>query len=138
MKAFDADVLTLIGEGDVICVRKASLIAEAEQAVPIIVAEQIIRGRFNTIRQAEAGKSKVSIDIAYALFEGTLQDLRTLQILGYSPQAELLVQAWRKQKIRVGISDLRIAALCIIHSATLISRNRRDFDQVPGLLVEYW
>jgi predicted nucleic acid-binding protein len=33
---------------------------------------------------------------------------------------------------------LRIAAICVAHSATLISRNRRDFDQVPGLMVEYW
>ena len=138
MKAFDSDVLTLIGQGNAACIQRASAIPDSEQCVPIIVAEQLIRGRFNVIRQAEAGKSKVSIDVAYSLFEGTLRDLYSLKILAYTAQAELLVQAWRKQKIRVGISDLRIAALCIVHSATLISRNRRDFDKVPGLIVEYW
>ena len=61
-----------------------------------------------------------------------------MRLLSYSPAAEGLVQAWRQQKIKVGISDMRIAATCIVHSATLISRNRRDFDLVPGLAVEYW
>jgi tRNA(fMet)-specific endonuclease VapC len=39
--------------------------------------------------------------------------------------------------IRVGISDLRIAAICTLHAATLISRNRKDFEQVPGLSVGF-
>jgi predicted nucleic acid-binding protein len=30
----------------------------------------------------------------------------------------------------VGISDVRIAAACIVHTANLLSRNRRDFDFV--------
>jgi tRNA(fMet)-specific endonuclease VapC len=138
MKAFDADVLTLITEGEPGCLQKASLIPAAEQAVPIVAAEQVLRGRLNIIRQSQAGKAKVSVDRAYDLLEGSLVDLRRLKILSFLPQAELLVQSWRTQKIKVGISDLRIAAICVVHSATLISRNRRDFDQVPGLTVEYW
>jgi tRNA(fMet)-specific endonuclease VapC len=102
------------------------------------VAEQVLRGRLNVIRQAQAGKSSVSLEFAYDLLQGSITDLNHFQMLRLSPQAGTLVQAWRKQKIKVGISDLRIAAICMAHSATLISRNRRDFDLVPGLLVEYW
>jgi len=29
--------------------------------------------------------------------------------------------------------DLRIAAICVAHATILISRNRTDFEQVPGL-----
>jgi predicted nucleic acid-binding protein len=29
-------------------------------------------------------------------------------------------------------------ALAMDHGAKLVSRNRRDFDRVPGLVVEYW
>jgi tRNA(fMet)-specific endonuclease VapC len=44
---------------------------------------------------------------------------------------------WRLQRIRVPTHDLHMAAVCVIHTATLISRNRRDFVQIPGLRVEF-
>jgi tRNA(fMet)-specific endonuclease VapC len=138
MIAFDADVLTLMAEGDASCLQRAALIPEAEHTVPIVAAEQVIRGRLNMVRQAQAGKSKITIERAYSLLEGSIADLQNFLMLAHTSQAESLVQSWRKQKIKVGISDLRIAAICIVHAAKLISRNRRDFDQVPGLLVEYW
>jgi predicted nucleic acid-binding protein len=34
--------------------------------------------------------------------------------------------------------DLKIAAIVLRHSATLLSANLRDFRQVPGLSVEDW
>ena len=138
MKSFDTDVLTLFLHGDPSCILKAALISADERSVPIVAVEEILRGRLVAIRQAQAGKSKLSVEETYQRLERSITDLRELTILSHSPQAEALVQAWRKQKIKVGISDLRIAAICIVHSATLISRNRRDFDQVPGLMVEYW
>ncbi len=138
MKAFDTDVLTLIATGNQATILKVALIPAVERSVSIVAAEQLLRGRLNTIRQAQMGKSKVSVDYAYGLLESTIADLRIVKILSHSPQAEALTQAWRKQNIKVGISDLRIAAICVIHGATLISRNRRDFDQIPGLSVEYW
>jgi tRNA(fMet)-specific endonuclease VapC len=103
-----------------------------------VVAEQMLRGRLNSIRQAESGKAKAGVDVAFHFFEKTLTDFQRMRFLSHGPQAEALVQSWRKQKIKVGVSDLRIAAICVVHGATLISRNRRDFDLVPGLLVEYW
>jgi tRNA(fMet)-specific endonuclease VapC len=138
MNAFDTDVLTEILAGDPAFVQRAAAIPSEEQAVPIIVIEEIIRGRLNVVRQAETGKAKVSVDRAYELFERTLRDLRHVRILAYTAPAEALYLEWRTQKLRVATHDLRIAATCISHSAKLISRNRRDFERVPGLAVEYW
>ncbi len=42
------------------------------------------------------------------------------------------------QRIRIGTTDLKIAAIALTHQGTLLSSNRRDFDQVPGLRVEDW
>ena len=39
-------------------------------------------------------------------------------------------------KVRIGTMDLRIASIVLVHDATLITRNRRDYEQVPGLRVE--
>jgi tRNA(fMet)-specific endonuclease VapC len=138
MKAFDTDVLTEILLGNDEYVRRASLIPTHEQAIPVLVAEEIIRGRLNTIRQAEGGKGRVTIERAYELFERTLRDLREVGILSYTPRAEELFQQWRQQKLRLPTHDLRIATIAVAHSATLVSRNRRDFERAPGLSVEYW
>jgi tRNA(fMet)-specific endonuclease VapC len=109
-----------------------------EQAVPVIVIEEIMRGRLNVIRQAEAGRANATITRAYELFEETFRDFRRLRILSHTTQAEALYQQWRQQGIRIATHDLRIAALCVAHTARLISRNRRDFERVPGLIVEFW
>jgi tRNA(fMet)-specific endonuclease VapC len=45
---------------------------------------------------------------------------------------------YRKQRIRIGSQDLKIAAVAVSHAALLLSANLRDFRQVPGLRVENW
>jgi tRNA(fMet)-specific endonuclease VapC len=138
MIAYDTDVLTELLYGKEEFVARAKAIPVAEQSVPIIVVEEIIRGRLEIIRRAEAGKAKVSLQAAYHLFHQTLNDLRHLIVLPYTAEAEACFNDWRQQKLRIGTHDLRIAAIAVSHSATLVSRNRRDFERVPGLKVEFW
>lgn len=138
MIAFDTDVLTEILGGNVLFVERAVKIPASEQAIPIVVVEEIVRGRLNAIRQAKAGRGRLALARAYELFEQSLTDFRHVPILSYTPAAESLFQTRRRQGIRVSTHDLRIAAICIDRSATLVSRNRRDFDRVPGLSVTYW
>jgi tRNA(fMet)-specific endonuclease VapC len=138
MNAFDTDVFSEILVGNAAYIPRLSLIPFDQQAIPIIVAEEILRGRLNIIRQAEAGKSKITIDLAYQLFEETIRDLRGLQILSYTSEAETAYQRSRNEGIRISTHDLRIAAICLVYGATLISRNRKDFERVPRLAVEFW
>jgi len=138
MVVFDTDVLTEILLGDAAFVARAAAIPLHEQAVTIIVIEEILRGRLNVIRQAEAGKARISLERAYALFQEMFTDAQRLTILPYTSPAALLCQQWRQQGIRISTHDLRIAAICVAHRAKLISRNRRDYERIPGLTVEFW
>ena len=113
MKAFDTDILTQILRGNPAYAERVTLIPVAEQALPILAAEEVLRGRLNTIRQAEAGKAKITIEQAYQFFEQTLKDIRELTVLSYTPQAEVQYHEWRKQKLRGSTHDLRRFALLI-------------------------
>ena len=124
MIAFDIDVLTEILLGDPTCVARAVTIPPRDQAVPVAMIDEILRGRLQVIRRAEAGQVRVNLPRAYDLFEQTLRDVQRLTVLSYTPQADTLYLQWRQQRIRVGTHDLRIAAICVADGATLISRNR--------------
>ena len=102
------------------------------------MADEVLRGRLNIVRHAEAGRSKISVDLAHQLFEEAIRDLRGLQILSYTSEAEVVYQRLREKVVRISTHDLRIAAICQAYGVNLISRNRRDFEQVPGLAVEFW
>jgi predicted nucleic acid-binding protein len=64
MKAFDTDILTEILAGNPAYAERIAHVLVDEQAAPIVAVEEIIRGRLNTIRQAEAGKGRTSIEQA--------------------------------------------------------------------------
>src|SRR5262249_32513388 len=105
MKAFDTDILTQILRGNPAYAEHVAQMPVAEQSLPIVVAEEMLRGRFNAIRQAEAGKAKITIEQAYQFFERTLKDIRELTVLSYNPQAETQFQTWRKQRLRGSTHD---------------------------------
>ena len=44
----------------------------------------------------------------------------------------------RAAKIRIGTSDLKIAAVALICDALLLTANRQDFERVPGLRFANW
>jgi tRNA(fMet)-specific endonuclease VapC len=138
MIVFDTDVFVDQLRGVPGIVNRASAIPSADQAIPIVVAEEILRGRLNALRQAEAGKLRLTIASAYDLLRESLSDFRRLKILRFTESAETLFKQWRDQRVRIATLDLRIAAICVDHGARLVLRNRRDFDQVPGLDIEYW
>src|SRR6478735_5517215 len=100
MKAFDTDILTEILAGNPVYAERLANVPPGEQVVPIIVIEEIVRGRLNVIRQAEAGKARVTLEQAYLLFEQTLDDLRELRVLSLTRPAEELLKQWRKQKVK--------------------------------------
>ncbi|NOT63144.1 MAG: type II toxin-antitoxin system VapC family toxin [Acidobacteria bacterium] len=138
MIAFDSNILREIWKDNPVFLARANLIPPEEQAVPAIVIEEALRGRLNVIRQAEAGKAKVSLTEAYDIFVRTVDEMRGYAILSYTVAADHQFQEWRKQKIRVATHDLRIAAICIAYNVTLVTRNRRDFERIPDLSVEFW
>ena len=63
---------------------------------------------------------------------------RKIPMIDYDAVAITEFERLRQAHIRIGTMDLKIAATCLAHGATLLSRNLRDFQKVPGLRVEDW
>ncbi len=75
---------------------------------------------------------------AYRMFQGILADFAVMQVLPFDQPAAKVFQRLRKQHVRIGTMDLRIASIVISKSLTLLSRNLVDFRKVPDLQVEDW
>jgi tRNA(fMet)-specific endonuclease VapC len=110
----------------------------ADQGLPIVVAEEAIRGRFDQVRKAEAGQGKLTLVEVYRRLGDTLTAIRASQALPYTDAAHALVFAWKALKLRIGTHDPRIAAIALANNATLVTRNARDFKLIPGLTLDVW
>ncbi|MGZ3472596.1 MAG: type II toxin-antitoxin system VapC family toxin, partial [Isosphaeraceae bacterium] len=61
------------------------------------------------------------------------------RILPFDERAVTEFRKFRPELIRrIGRCDAQIAAIALAHGATLMTSNKRDFQQVPGLYVEDW
>lgn len=138
MTAFDTDVLTEIFLGDQNYLQRLQSIIPSERAIPIVAAEEVLRGRLNIVRKAQSGKARISLDYAYKLFQIALVDINDYAILPYNTKADQEYAKLRLLKLKIGTQDLRIAAVCLVHQAKLISRNARDYVQIPNLDLEIW
>ncbi len=136
--AFDTDILTLIVRGNPAIVARAATIPRHEQVVPVIVLEECFRGWLAAVRKADTTKNAAGLVQAYSEFARSVALVGRLTSLPYTTTADDLFNQWRAAKIRIGTQDLRIAAICVAHGATLVTRNARDYSQVPGLNLEVW
>jgi tRNA(fMet)-specific endonuclease VapC len=59
-------------------------------------------------------------------------------ILSFTQPAITRYTYLKAQKLGVKKMDLSIAAIVLENNATLVTRNRRDFQRVPGLTIENW
>jgi tRNA(fMet)-specific endonuclease VapC len=41
-------------------------------------------------------------------------------------------------KLRIGTQDLKIASVALANNLILLTRNRRDFGRIPGLMLDDW
>ena len=134
----DTDSLSLLERGNPKIQERLRQINTDSVAISIVTAEEKMKGRLAAINGLSGIERIDRLAIAYRALQSSIEDLQSLPILPFSELASSQYRELLQQKIRVGSHDLRIAAIVLSVEGILVTRNRRDFDRVPGLQVDDW
>jgi tRNA(fMet)-specific endonuclease VapC len=134
----DTDSLSLLERGNPKIQERLHQVNVESVAISIITAEEKMKGRLAAINSLSGIERVDRLAIAYRALQSSIEDLQALPILPFSELASSRYRELLQQKIRVGSHDLRIAAIVLSVEGILITRNRRDFDRVPGLQIDDW
>ena len=112
--------------------------AAAEQvACTIVSVEEVLRGWLALIHRLRDVHRQVP---AYVRLGQIFDVLSDWEIVSFDARAADQFAGLRRQRIRIGTMDLKIASIALVHDALLVSANLRDFSLVPGLrsLLRLW
>jgi len=136
MHVLDTDTLTHLHAGHPRVIKRLQEVDDPDICTTIITKIELLRGRFEFLLKADSNKFLK----AQGLLIRTEELLSQINILFLDEltvdQFELLRNNRKLRKI--GRTDLLIASITLANRATLVTRNLRHFNNVPGLKVVNW
>jgi len=132
---FDTDHISLLQRRNANVIARLERISLDERAVTIITVIEQIQGRLAVIHHAT---SEADVARGCERLQETMGFYASIYVLPYDVEAQLQFAHLRREQVRIGTQDLRIAAIALSKNATLVTRNTRDFAKVPGLHTVDW
>ena len=137
-RLLDTDHMSLLRRGGANALQlemRLSAVPDEEIVTCVVVYEEQMRGWMAEIARMQTGTRLV---VPYESLANTLAIYCAMTVLPFNAQAAAHYDELKRQSIRIGSQDLRIAAIALAHDATVLTRNTRDFSKVPGLKFEDW
>ena len=134
----DTDHIPLLQQVHPILIQRVSAVNPDDISVTVVTVEEQVRGWLNAIRKTSQSSQPERLIWAYRGLRDVVLYLSRLNLVDFSEDAYAHYLELRRQRIRIGTQDLRIAAIVLAENSILLTRNRRDFVQVPGLVFEDW
>ncbi len=100
-----------------------------------VTIEEQLSGWSGTARSA---KDHSQQEVASRLLGSMVRSWCQFSIVLSSVPAMLRFDQLVKAKLNVGRFDFRIASIALELGAAVVTRNRRDFGRIPGLVLEDW
>ena len=108
-------------------------------AVTIITVQELFNGWVGKINDPSLVNNLPAL---YTKLCTTVKYLQTVEILDFTLKADACLKQLlkdnpplRKNRLQ---KDMRIAAIALSLNATVVTRNQRDFELVPGLAITDW
>ncbi len=105
-----------------------------EIVTTIITYEEQMRGWMSYLAKMRSIDEQV---FAYETLKQYFDYFKTLTVIDFDKNAAEIFKDL-KSKFRIGTMDLKIASIAISRNAILVSRNLRDFEDIPNLVVKDW
>jgi len=131
----DTDTVSLYQHGHPRVCAAVNAQAAGEVVITVMTIEEQLSGWYSELRRARTPAKLAGI---YQRMANTVRFYSSLPILSFSEPAIAQYQSLQRQKINIGKSDLRIAAIALEQNDTVVTRNTKDFQRVPGLRIENW
>ena len=131
----DTDHVTFFQHGHPLVIQRINLLQPEELATTVVTAQEQLRGRLNAIHRATSQDALVK---TYKNLSDTIKFFKQIQVLEFTEAAAQRFAELLALRLRPGTQDLRIAAIALSLNATVVTRNQRDFGQVPGLRSQDW
>ena len=136
MIVLDTDTLSLYFNNHLRVVRRLEAASE-EPAASIVSRIEVLQGRFSSILKAANAEELLRFQDRLLKAD---RDLSRFLIVPFDNGAAREFDRLRQNKKlgKMGRNDLLIACIALANQAILVTRNVRDFQDVPGLKVENW
>jgi tRNA(fMet)-specific endonuclease VapC len=128
-------MLSLFQKGHPAVCQQCAAAPSQSITITVITVEEQFLGWYTRSRQA---KTDAELARAYDGMAAFAHFINQLPILSFSLPAVQRYYQLKKLKRKLGKKDLRIAAIALEASATVVTRNLRDFSQVPNLQTQDW
>lgn len=116
-------------------VSRLSNIGDDDVGACIISVEEHMRGWLASLRRHTQPRQQIH---SYSQLRSLFSFYARWQILEWDGKSTETFEALWAQRIRVATMDLKIASIAIANGLTLLTSNSRDFEQIPGLVIENW
>ena len=131
----DTDILSLYQRGHPVVMSNVDSRSSQELAISVITVEEELAGWYNLLRKVRDSDDLATV---YQRLADAIPVLARWAILPMTRSAITRYETLKSLKLNVRKMDLRIAAIVLDHGGILVTRNLRDFQRVPGLVVEDW
>lgn len=131
----DTDIISLFEHGHPKVVAAVATHVQDQICVSTVTIEEQIGGWSALARSA---KTHSQCEFASLMLLKLVRAWAAFYRLPFPTPAQVRFDSLMKAKLNVKANDLRIATISLELRATVVTRNRRDFGRVPGLVIEDW